>query len=82
MMHEIEDCSDHVLISNLDHKIEWLQNCLRDSDKLIIKLDKAMATPERIEQDTAMVGGFASSLDLTETAEQIVDRAIVKIKDQ
>ena len=49
---------------------------------LISKLDEAMATPERIEADTKAVGGFVSSLDLTETAEQIINRAIDKLRSQ
>lgn len=42
----------------------------------IAKLDEAMASEERIAMDTRAVGGFVSNLDITETAEQIIQRAI------
>lgn len=42
----------------------------------IAKLDEAMASEERIALDTRAVGGFVSSLDVTETAEEIIQRAI------
>ena len=44
------------------------------------RLDKAMATPERIKEDTRLVGGFVSTLDLLETAEEIIDRAIKMLR--
>jgi hypothetical protein len=49
-------------------------------EKLIESLDQAMAAPERIASDTAAVGGFLSSLHLTETAEGIVARVIERLK--
>jgi 8-oxo-dGTP diphosphatase len=55
---------------------------MKEYEALVIKLDKAMATPERIASDTKATGSFCSSLDLTETAGQIVDRAIERIASQ
>lgn len=57
-----------------------LANELRLLNRKIEELDEAMADPERIYQDTELVGGFVSSLDLTKTAEEIIDRAIRAIK--
>jgi hypothetical protein len=62
-------------------KIEYPQNqVLVDLMILIEKLDEAMASPERIAADTKAVGGFVSTLDITETAEEIILRAIERIK--
>jgi hypothetical protein len=55
---------------------------LKHQNALFEKLDKAMATPERIAQDTALVGGFVSSLDLTETAEEVVARACARLESK
>lgn len=60
---------------------ELLEEALKEMDRLIERLDQAMATKERIAQDTLHAGGFVSSLNLAETAEQIVDRAIMIIED-
>lgn len=49
-------------------------------DFLIEQLDEAMASAEQIAEDTALVGGFVSGLDLVETDEQIINRAIKIIK--
>ena len=49
---------------------------------LIEKLDEAMADPAVVKQHTEEVGGFISSLDLTETAEQIVERACRRLKGE
>ena len=54
---------------------------LEQLNRAIARLDEAMATPERIEEDIRLVGGFASSIDLTETAEDIVERAIQRFND-
>lgn len=67
------------LVKRLNHIAKGnthLKEALKHQAGLFQKLDEAMATPERIETDTRLVGGFVSSLDLTETADQIVDRAI------
>lgn len=53
-----------------------LREALRNMDRLVERIDKAMASPERIEEDTRLVGGFVSTLNLTETAESILERAI------
>ena len=50
--------------------------------RLVEKLDEAMASPQRIAADTVEVGGFISGLDLTETAEDIILRAIERIKNK
>lgn len=42
----------------------------------IERLDEAMASEARILMDTKMVGSFVSNLNLTETAEEIISRAI------
>lgn len=49
---------------------------------LIEKLDEAMTPQAEIDAHTKMVGGFVSSLDLLETAEQIIARAIAKLKEK
>lgn len=53
---------------------------LIERDGLIEQLDEAMASPALIAMDTQHVGGFVSSLNLTETAEQIVGRAIAELE--
>jgi hypothetical protein len=55
---------------------------LEKYDVLFWRLDRAMATPERIAKDTAAMGEFVSGLDLTYGAEDIVNRAIKKILDK
>jgi hypothetical protein len=59
-----------------------LQKGLKDNDRLFEKLDEAMASPERIAQDTAAVGGFVSGLDMTYTAEEIVNRAVIHLEPE
>ena len=58
------------------------QQELRKLMRLVEKLDEAMASPQRIAADTVEVGGFISGLDLTETAEDIILRAIERIKNK
>jgi hypothetical protein len=74
-------------IEELKKKIEWykwhhdkFRNGLIEDAKLFEKLDEAMATPERIEEDTRYVGGFVSGIDMVYTAEDVIDRAIKIIK--
>ena len=61
---------------------ELMREALKEDARLFERLDEAMASPERIAEDTRLVGGFVSGLDLIETAEQIVDRAIAIIKQR
>ena len=61
-------------------QIIFLRDALKEHNRLFEKLDEAMASPDRISRDTAMVGGFVSYLDITETAEEIVNRAIAILK--
>lgn len=61
-------------------KVNQLKKAIMEQDKLFEKLDEAMASPERIKKDTVHVGGFVSLLNLTETADEIVDRACGRIK--
>ena len=60
---------------NRQMKEGWIRR-----DIVIGKLDEAMASPEQIAEDTRLVGGFVSSLDLNETDEQIINRAIALIE--
>lgn len=64
----------------LAERCAYLEKCFREYDLLISHLDKAMAPQEIIDKHTKEVGGFVSSLNLTESAEQIVNRAIGLIK--
>jgi hypothetical protein len=66
--------------SDHENRVKELRSALIEQDMFFERLDKAMASPETIAQHTKDVGGFVSSLNLTETAEQIVDRAIEKLK--
>jgi len=63
-------------IESLNAEIDRLRKGWIARDFLLTRLDEAMASPERITEDTAIVGGFVSGLDLTETDEQIIGRAI------
>jgi hypothetical protein len=67
-------------IERLKEHNERMKKACMEYDALIAKLDEAMASPEQIKTDTEMVGGFVSSLHLTETPNQIVERAIDFIK--
>lgn len=60
---------------------QYYKTALITLDSYIRKLDEAMATPERIEEDTKAVGGFVSDLYLSETQETIIDKAIKIIED-
>lgn len=60
---------------------ERLRTALREQGRLFERIDEALATPERIERDRQTVGGFVSGLNLTETAEQIVRRALAQLAD-
>lgn len=61
---------------------ELMKEALKENARLFERLDKAMASPERIADDTRLVGGFVSGLDLTYTAEEIIDKAITIIKQR
>jgi len=69
----------HLTAAQVKQKNELLTNELRTLNRLIRKLDEAMASPERIEEDIRLVGGFVSGLDLVETAEEIIERAIKQL---
>lgn len=58
---------------------QQLIEALRHADHLLERLDEAMAAPERIAADKRLVGSFVSSLNLTETADEIVERAIRRL---
>lgn len=62
-------------------QIKHLQAIIREYDTAIEKLDKAMTHPDRIAQDICLVGGFVSTLNLTETGTDIVNRAIEVIRN-
>jgi hypothetical protein len=47
---------------------------------LIVELEKGLCSPERLACDQEVTGGFSSSLDVTVTAEEIVQRAIAIIR--
>lgn len=59
-----------------------VREALRNMDRLVERIDEAMASPERIEEDTRLVGGFVSTLNLTETAESILERAISTLRER
>ena len=71
---------DAYVVEKVAAATQPLRDALILNNRLFKKLDEAMANPERIKQDTEAVGGFVSTLDLTETAEEIVARAIAKLK--
>jgi hypothetical protein len=55
---------------------------LRKNMALFEKLDEAMASPERIREDTYYCAGFVSGIDIIYTAEEVIDRAIKIIKEK
>lgn len=59
---------------------EQMKEALIRHDKLFEKLDEAMATPERIALDVKIIGSFFSGLHITETEDDIVERAVKRIK--
>ena len=66
-------------VCKLTLQVHNLSEALREQNVLFTRLDEAMADPEKIARDNAIAGGFVSTLDLTEVAEEIVDRAIVRL---
>src|SRR5687767_11914839 len=62
-----------------DQRIKELLSAVLGFEVAIEKLDEALASPEQISEDTRIVGGFVSSLNLVETEDQIVDRAIKRL---
>ncbi|KKM21618.1 hypothetical protein LCGC14_1633530 [marine sediment metagenome] len=66
-------------IEQLHSQNTLLKQVVEEQNRLFEKLDEAMATPSQIAFDKENVGGFVSSLDLTETAEEIVNRAVAAL---
>lgn len=62
-------------------EVSHLREALRFYEQKIEELDEAMAPAERIEFDIRWKGGFVSGLNVFETGEQIIDRAIAGIKE-
>jgi hypothetical protein len=60
---------------------EQMREALKAYMNAVEWLDENMATPKQIAEDTRMVGGFVSSLDLLETETQIIDRAVARIRE-
>lgn len=60
-------------------KLANLREVVRDMCRLVEQIDEAMASRERIEEDTRLVGGYVSTLYHTETAESILVRVISEL---
>lgn len=56
-------------------EVERLLQALKENDALFERLDKALASAKRVAQDTEAVGGFVSGLNITKTADDIVEEA-------
>ena len=82
----VDHCCSNVKESSLqdklieaENRVKILTEALKVADSLFQSLDEALASPERIAEDTATVGRFVSGLD-SESNDQIVARAIGRIK--
>jgi hypothetical protein len=76
-------------LSVLEEKLRLSKACEERYRKALIEnhvlfcgLDEAMATPERITEDTKIMGCFVSGIDLIYTAEDVIERAIKIIKEK
>jgi len=66
----------------LKREIAYLKAVLCNFDRLAERLDEATAPPSRVAQDTAAVGGYVSGINLTETAEEILERTITHLQNK
>ena len=62
-------------IARLRGEVERHIAIARDVETAAERLDRACATPERVAEDTRVVGGFVSGLNLVATEVEIMDRS-------
>lgn len=75
MLSLVDELDRELSVAQLQTNARMKQGLI-EAATLFESLDRALASPERIAADEKVVGGFVSSLNLVETAEEIVTRTL------